>query len=93
MSVLLTAIATLGVIGAGSAGILYMVSQKFKVDEDPRTQEVLKHFLLPTVVLRLSGCAAFAAACVEAESLEDLTAGWRSGYDGSRSLYFGTNSI
>ena len=40
MSVILTAVATLGAIGAGSAGILYLVSQKFKVEEDLCIQEV-----------------------------------------------------
>lgn len=73
MSVLLTAITTLGVIGAGSAGILYMVSQKFKVEEDPRIQEVQE--ALPAANCGgcgFPGCAAFAAACVEAESLEGL---------------------
>ena len=40
MSVLLTAVATLGAIGAGSAAILYLVGQRFKVEEDPRIQEV-----------------------------------------------------
>ncbi len=38
MSVILTAVATLGAIGAGSAGILYLVSQKFKVEEDPASR-------------------------------------------------------
>lgn len=73
MSVILTAVATLGAIGAGSAGILYLVSQKFKVEEDPRIQEVQD--ALPAANCGgcgFPGCAAFAAACVKADSLEGL---------------------
>jgi Na+-translocating ferredoxin:NAD+ oxidoreductase RNF subunit RnfB len=73
MSVLLTAVATLGAIGAGSAAILYMVSQKFKVVEDPRIQEVQD--ALPAANCGgcgFPGCASFAAACVKAETLEGL---------------------
>ena len=40
MSVLLSAVATLGAIGAGSAAILYFVGRKFHVEEDPRIEEV-----------------------------------------------------
>lgn len=73
MSVILTAIATLGAIGAGSAGILYLVSQKFKIEEDPRIQDVLD--TLPGANCGgcgFPGCAAFAATCVKAETLEGL---------------------
>ncbi|KUK76656.1 MAG: ferredoxin [Proteiniphilum acetatigenes] len=74
MSLILTAVATLGAIGAGSAGILYLVSQKFKVEEDPRIQEVQD--ALPAANCGgcgFPGCAAFAAACVSADSLEELS--------------------
>lgn len=73
MSVLLTAVATLGAIGAGSAAILYMVGQRFKVEEDPRIQEVQDS--LPAANCGgcgFPGCASFAAACVKAETLENL---------------------
>ncbi len=73
MSVLLTAVATLGAIGAGSAAILYMVGQKFKVEEDPRIQEVQDS--LPAANCGgcgFPGCASFASACVKAESMDDL---------------------
>jgi Na+-translocating ferredoxin:NAD+ oxidoreductase RNF subunit RnfB len=73
MSVILTAVATLGVIGAGSAGILYLVGQKFKVEEDPRIQEVLD--ALPAANCGgcgFPGCASFAAACVKAETMDGL---------------------
>ena len=73
MSVLLTAVATLGAIGAGSAAILYMVGQRFKVEEDPRIQEVQD--ALPAANCGgcgFPGCASFASACVKAESMENL---------------------
>lgn len=73
MSVLLSAVATLGVIGAGSAAILYLVGQKFKIEEDPRIKEVEDS--LPAVNCGgcgFPGCASFAAACVNAETIDDL---------------------
>lgn len=74
MSVLLTAVATLGAIGAGSAAILYFVGKKFEVEEDPRIQEVQD--ALPAANCGgcgFPGCASFAAACVSAESLDSLS--------------------
>ncbi|MDR0421633.1 MAG: Fe-S cluster domain-containing protein [Proteiniphilum sp.] len=73
MSVLLTAVVTLGAIGAGSAAILYLIGQKFKVEEDPRIQKVQD--ALPAANCGgcgFPGCASFAAACVKAETLEGL---------------------
>ena len=73
MSVLLSAVATLGVIGAGSAAILYFVGRKFHVEEDPRIQEVQN--ILPAANCGgcgFPGCASFANACVIADSLDDL---------------------
>ncbi|MDO5522770.1 MAG: Fe-S cluster domain-containing protein [Bacteroidia bacterium] len=73
MSVLLSAVATLGAIGAGSAAILYFVSRKFHVEEDPRIEEVQD--ALPAANCGgcgFPGCASFARACVEAETLDDL---------------------
>lgn len=73
MSVLLTAVATLGIIGAGSAAILYVVGQKFKVEEDPRIEEVQE--ALPAANCGgcgFPGCAAFAGACVKSDDLEGL---------------------
>lgn len=73
MSVLLSAVITLGVIGAGSAAILYFVGQKFHVEEDPRIGEVLDN--LPGANCGgcgFPGCSAFAATCVEADSLDNL---------------------
>lgn len=73
MSVLLSAVVTLGAIGAGSAAILYFVGRKFHVEEDPRIGEVLD--ALPAANCGgcgFPGCSAFAAACVQAESLDNL---------------------
>lgn len=73
MSVLLSAVVTLGVIGAGSAAILYFVGRKFHVEEDPRIGEVLEE--LPAANCGgcgFPGCSAFAAACVGADSLDNL---------------------
>lgn len=73
MSVLLSAIATLGTIGAGSAAILYFVGRKFYVEEDPRIEEVQE--ALPAANCGgcgFPGCASFANACVKAETLDDL---------------------
>lgn len=73
MSVLLSAVVTLGAIGAGSAAILHFVGQRFHVEEDPRIGEVLE--ALPAANCGgcgFPGCSAFAAACVQAESLDNL---------------------
>lgn len=73
MSVLLSAVATLGAIGAGSAAILYFVGRKFHVEEDPRIAEVNE--ALPAANCGgcgFPGCSAFATACVKADELEGL---------------------
>lgn len=74
MSVLFTAVVTLGVIGAGSAAILYLIGQKFKVEEDPRIEKIRD--ALPAANCGgcgFPGCASFASACVKAETLEELS--------------------
>lgn len=73
MSILLSAVATLGIIGAGSASFLFFVGKKFHVDEDPRIKEV--EDALPAANCGgcgFPGCASFANACVAAETLDDL---------------------
>lgn len=73
MSVLLTAVATLSAIGAGSAAILFLVGQRFKVEEDPRVEEVQE--ALPAANCGgcgFPGCASFAVACVKEETLDGL---------------------
>lgn len=66
-------IATLSAIGTSAAVILYFVAQKFKVNEDPRIDEV--EAALPAANCGgcgYAGCRAFAEACVKASSLDDL---------------------
>lgn len=70
---MITAVITLSLIGAGSAAILYLIGQRFKVVEDPRIEEIQK--ALPTANCGgcgFPGCASFASACVKAETLEGL---------------------
>ncbi|MDR0349906.1 MAG: Fe-S cluster domain-containing protein [Tannerella sp.] len=67
------AIISLGAIGAVGAIILYIASQKFKVDEDPRISLVQE--ALPGANCGgcgFPGCGGFADACVKADSLEGL---------------------
>src|SRR5690554_4634996 len=73
MSILLTAVAMLGTLGAGSAAILFLVGQRFKVEEDRRVEEGQEALQAANCGGRgFPGCAAFAVACVKAETLEEL---------------------
>lgn len=66
-------IATLSAIGTSAAVVLYFVSQKFHVYEDPRIDEA--EAALPAANCGgcgFAGCRAFAEACVKATSLDDL---------------------
>ncbi len=66
-------ITTLSVIGTSAAVILYFVAQRFKVEEDPRIDEVEE--ALPAANCGgcgYAGCRAFAEACVKADNLSDL---------------------
>jgi Na+-translocating ferredoxin:NAD+ oxidoreductase subunit B len=70
---ILYTIATLSVIGTLAAVILYFVSRKFQVYEDPRIGEVEEQ--LPAANCGgcgFAGCRAFAEACVKASGLDDL---------------------
>lgn len=71
-SILVTVI-TLGLIGLASAVILYFISQKFKVYEDPRIDIVQE--ALPGANCGgcgFTGCRNFAEALVKADTLENL---------------------
>jgi Na+-translocating ferredoxin:NAD+ oxidoreductase RNF subunit RnfB len=73
MNLILVSVLSLGGIGAVSAIILYFISQKFQVEEDSRIEEV--EAALPGANCGgcgFPGCRAFAAACVKADSLENL---------------------
>ena len=66
-------IATLSAIGTSAAVVLYFVSRKFYVYEDPRIDEV--ESALPGANCGgcgFAGCRAFAEACVKATDLGDL---------------------
>ncbi|MDR1780295.1 MAG: Fe-S cluster domain-containing protein [Tannerella sp.] len=71
--VIVYSIISLGAIGAIGSVILYVVSQKFRVDEDPRITAVQE--ALPGANCGgcgYPGCAGFADACVKASSLDGL---------------------
>lgn len=71
--IIIYTLATLTIIGASAAVILYFVAQRFKVYEDPRIDQVEK--ALPSANCGgcgYAGCRAFAEACVKADSLDDL---------------------
>lgn len=73
MSIILSAILVLGLIGIIAAIVLYAAAQKFKVEEDPRIDLVEE--ALPGANCGgcgYPGCRGFAEACCKAESLDKL---------------------
>jgi Na+-translocating ferredoxin:NAD+ oxidoreductase RNF subunit RnfB len=69
-----TAIILLGSIGAIAAFILFFLSKKFEVQEDPRIARISE--VLPGANCGgcgYPGCGGFAAACVKADSLDGLS--------------------
>lgn len=73
MNIILISLITLGVIGAVSAVILYVVAKKFHVFEDARIGQVEE--ALPAANCGgcgFPGCHGFADACVKADELGDL---------------------
>jgi Na+-translocating ferredoxin:NAD+ oxidoreductase RNF subunit RnfB len=73
MSFILTAVLVLGLTGLVLGLVLYAVSRKFKVEEDPRVGQIAE--LLPGANCGgcgFPGCAAFAEACVKSESMDGL---------------------
>ncbi len=66
-------IVSLTLLGLLLALVLYLVAQKFKVEEDPRIDDV--EAILPGANCGgcgFAGCRAFAEGCVKADSLESL---------------------
>ncbi len=73
MNLVLISLAVLGVTGLVAAVLLYFVAQKFKVEEDPRIDEVQE--ALPGANCGgcgFAGCRALAEACVKADTLDGL---------------------
>ncbi|MDR2086668.1 MAG: RnfABCDGE type electron transport complex subunit B [Dysgonamonadaceae bacterium] len=73
MDFILPAVLSLGLISIISAIVLYIVSKKFEVREDPRIAEI--QAILPAANCGgcgYPGCSGFAAACVAASSLDGL---------------------
>ena len=73
MNLILISLAVLGVTGLVAAVLLYLIAQKFKVEEDPRIDEVQE--ALPGANCGgcgFAGCRALAEACVKADSLDGL---------------------
>ncbi len=73
MNLIVISLITLGVTGFLAAVILYVVAQKFKVEEDPRIDQVEE--VLPSANCGgcgFPGCKGFAEACVKADSLDGL---------------------
>ena len=71
MDLILVAVISLGAVGLIAAVILYVVSKKFAVYEDPRIAQVAE--VLPQANCGgcgYPGCSGFAEACVKAGSLE-----------------------
>ncbi len=73
MNVIIISLIVLGVTGLVAAVLLYIVAQKFKVEEDPRIDQVQE--VLPGANCGgcgFAGCRALAEACVKATSLDGL---------------------
>lgn len=73
MDILIVSIISLAAIGAIAAVILYFIAQRFKVEEDPRIDEV--ESVLPGANCGgcgKAGCRNFAESCVKASSLDGL---------------------
>ena len=73
MDIVLISVITLAAIGVIAAIVLYYLAQKFKVEEDPRIDEVEE--VLPAANCGgcgYPGCRQFAEACVRADSLDGL---------------------
>ena len=72
MNTVLFTILSLTILGFLLALILYFVAQKFKIEEDPRIDEV--QAILPGANCGgcgYAGCRAFAESCVRASSLDN----------------------
>ena len=74
LELVLISIGILGVVGLAAAGLLYWISQMFKVEEDPRIDLVVA--VLPGANCGgcgFAGCRNFAEACVKAGGIDGLS--------------------
>lgn len=74
VNIIIWTIAVVTVLGLLLALILYLVAKKFKVEEDPRIDEVEK--VMPGANCGgcgFAGCRNFAEACVKAGSIQGLS--------------------
>ena len=73
MNIVLIALLVLGVTGLLAAVLLFVIARQFRVEEDPRIDQVAE--ALPGANCGgcgFAGCRALAEACVKAETLEGL---------------------
>ncbi len=73
MNLIVISLLVLGITGIVAAVLLYFIAQKFKVEEDPRIDQVQE--VLPGANCGgcgQAGCRAFAEACTKASSLDGL---------------------
>ncbi len=73
MNLIIISLLVLGITGLAAAVLLYFIAQKFKVEEDPRIDEV--QAVLPGANCGgcgFAGCRALAEACTKASSLDGL---------------------
>ena len=73
MNLIIISLLVLGITGLAAAVLLYFIAQKFKVEEDPRIDEV--QAVLPGANCGgcgFAGCRALAEACTKAGSLDGL---------------------
>lgn len=73
MNLIVISLLVLGITGIVAAVLLYLIAQKFKVEEDPRIDQVQE--VLPGANCGgcgHAGCRAFAEACTKASSLDGL---------------------
>jgi len=74
MNILLISLLVLGATGLIAAVLLFVIASRFKVEEDPRIDQVTE--VLPGANCGgcgFAGCRALAEACVKADSLEGLS--------------------
>ena len=73
MKLILISLLVLGLTGLAAALLLYLIAQKFRVEEDPRIDQVQE--VLPGANCGgcgFAGCRALAEACVKADTLDGL---------------------